>query len=68
MIINDGGDLDFISKKVIGQSLIRLRYFLKHKRYSLIFEFIYYRFDTGWIIVNFKFDDGIKTVLGDKEE
>lgn len=62
------GGLDFISKKELGQSVVQLRYFFKHTRYPVIFEFIYYRNDNEWVIINFKFNDEIKALLGEKEE
>ncbi|WP_293623539.1 hypothetical protein [Salinisphaera sp.] len=49
---------EYLGKKVVGESLIRFVYLEKTTKSPLVWVFVMYRNDEGWVIPSFQFNAG----------
>lgn len=50
-------DFEFIDEKKVGKSLIRLRYIEKTNKHALLWQFYFYRTQSGWTLNIFNWND-----------
>lgn len=55
--------IEFIDSIKVGKSLIKYVYIVKFEKYILKFDVITYRNDSGWVIVDFNFNDKVKELF-----
>jgi hypothetical protein len=54
---------ELIRNDTVGESLIQPIYLLKHEKHPMVWRFIFYRNDKGWVLNSFKYVDDLGTVI-----
>jgi hypothetical protein len=54
---------ELVRNDTVGASLVQAIYLQKFERHAMVWRFIYYKNDKGWVLNSFKFSDDLGTVL-----
>lgn len=60
---NNGDSYEFLSKKAIGNSLIKYTYIQKFDKSPFVWYFILYKKNETWQVISFDFSDKVKELF-----
>ena len=52
---------EFVCERELGANLVQLQYFIHYEKMPINFSFVFFKAKNGWAMINFNFNDTVKT-------